>query len=509
PTAGGVFNFTVKATNGAGNVTKALSINIASLPPTTTTPPTITTTTLPGGTVGTSYSQTLAATGDPTITWSVASGALPGGLSLSPTGVISGTPTAGGVFNFTVKAANGAGNDTKDLSINVTGQASIGAGVAITPVTASVQKGTTQTFSAIVWELPQTVTWSVSDNNSSGTTIDSNGVLTVAANETATTLTVTATSTLVTSIHGTATVTVTPAAPAPIGGGGGGGGGAINYTVSFNTNGGGTINSQKIASGAKVSQPADPVKDGYTFAGWYTDQKLTTKFDFTKTITGNITLYANWTSNSTKKETTPQLAPPTTTTTTPAPTLQPPTGSQNPFRDVQATDWFYGDVQYALSNNLFQGTSATAFAPNGPMTRAMFVTVLWRAAGSPSIGGNNQFKDVQANAYYATAVSWAAQNKIVLGISNSSFAPNRQVTREQMAAILYRYAQFTGSALSGTVADKQFADLNKISDYAKKPVNALVARGIVSGKPGNLFDPQGTATRAEVASMLHRYMVSA
>jgi hypothetical protein len=139
PTAASTFNFTVKATNGAGNDTKALSIVVAAAP----VAPTITTASLPGGTVGTAYSQTLAATGDPTIAWTIDSGVLPGGLTLSSAGVISGTPTAAGTFNFTVKAANGAGNATKALSIVVTTGG--GSPVAPTITTTTLPGGTTGT----------------------------------------------------------------------------------------------------------------------------------------------------------------------------------------------------------------------------------------------------------------------------------------------------------------------------------------------------------------------------
>ncbi|MCL2335793.1 MAG: S-layer homology domain-containing protein, partial [Firmicutes bacterium] len=284
-------------------------------------------------------------------------------------------------------------------------------------------------------------------------------------------------------------------------------------TVSFNSYGGSKVNSQTVTYGAKATKPADPTKEGYTFAGWYTDAGLTVSFDFSKGITGNTTLYAKWIKNTTTEPNqTPSTGPGNTNQQPTAPPGTQPSGPSgqwhNPFSDVKSTDWFYGDVQYALLNNLFKGASATSFAPNGPMTRGMFVTVLWRASGSPTASGASQFKDVPANAYYSEAVRWAARNNIVLGISNTLFAPDRQVTREQMAAILYRYEQFSGGALPNTVTTKQFADANKVSNFATKPVNALTAQGIIGGKPGNLFDPQGTATRAEVSALMHRFMAA-
>ena len=280
---------------------------------------------------------------------------------------------------------------------------------------------------------------------------------------------------------------------------GGGGGGSSKYKVTFVTNGGSTISSQSVAYKAKVTKPADPTKDGFTFAGWYSDKELTVAFDFTKGITGNTTIYAKWTAGAP----TP-FVPTPTPNPTPTPG-QPSSGWQNPFNDVKSTDWFYSDVEYVVANGIFNGTGATTFSPNSSMTRGMFVTVLWRAAGSPAAGGGKHFTDVQPDAYYAQAVRWAAANDIVKGVSSTKFAPNGLVTREQMAALLYRYEQFSGQIPSAAGAAKNFADQGKISGYAKDSVNALVKQGILSGKPNNLFDPQGTAMRAEVAAMLHRF----
>jgi len=395
---------------------------------------------------------------------------------------------------------------------------SIVTNIVITSGNVSVQKGATQRFTAEVTgrNIPAGgVDWSVSGNNSSGTTIIRDGTylaviipdgtdvcygkLTVATDETATTLTVTATAIADRTKSATVTVTVTPATN----GGGGGGGGSSNYTVTFATNGGSTVSSQRVSSNGKVTKPADPTKDGFTFSGWYSDKELTQTYDFSKAITGNTTIYAKWTQNAAVPKPMTEPAPIPTPTLTPG---QSPTAWQNPFNDVKSTDWFYGDVEYAVAHGLFNGTSATTFSPSGSVTRAMFVTALWRLAGSPAASAGNQFTDVDQGAYYAEAVKWAAANSIVKGISNNQFAPNKAVTREQMAAILYRYEQFNGQTPSGAGATKTFADRSKISDYAKDPVTTLVRQGILSGKPNNLFDPQGTAMRAEVAAMLHRYM---
>ena len=136
----------------------------------------------------------------------------------------------------------------------------------------------------------------------------------------------------------------------------------------------------------------------------------------------------------------------------------------------------------------------------------MFVTVLWRMDGSPAAGGNNAFADVQNEAYYVEAVQWAAQNGIVMGIGGAQFSPDAEVTREQMATFLYRYEQYSGKIPPETAASQTFTDGGMISEYALNAVNTLVAQGIINGKPGNLFDPQGQATRAEVAALLQRFL---
>ncbi|MCL2336517.1 MAG: S-layer homology domain-containing protein [Firmicutes bacterium] len=440
---------------------------------------------------------------DQTVTWSV-SGSTNSGTTINSSGVL--TVAA----NETAATLTVTATSTVDPSKFGTATVAVPAilpapgpvtvtGVTVSPNTnVSVVKGGTQRFTATVTGTngpDQTVTWSVSGSTNSGTTISS-GVLTVAANETAATLTVTATSTVDPSKFGTVTVTVTAGGNTGGGSSSGGGGGTAYYTVKFETNGGSKITNQSVANGSKLSPPADPTKDGYTFAGWYSNKDLTTPYDFSKKVTGSITLYAKWT-ESTQPKPTPQP--------TPTPT-QPSAGWQNPFSDIKSTDWFYGDVGYVFGKGVFNGTTATTFSPGASVTRGMFVTVLWRQAGSPSGNGGGQFTDVEQGAYYAEAVKWAAANGIVKGISNTKFAPNGLVTREQMAAILYRYEQFSGQTPSGAGATKTFADQSKISDYAKTPVNALVKQGILSGKPNNLFDPRGTATRAEVAAVLHRFM---
>ena len=273
------------------------------------------------------------------------------------------------------------------------------------------------------------------------------------------------------------------------GGGGGGGGGTSSYTVSFETNGGNVIAKATVKRNEKVSKPIDPTKDGVVFAGWYADKELTQEYDFDKAVMSNITIYAKWT----EKET--ELTPPT------------PASSewQNPFTDVKSSDWFYDDVEYVVTNGLFNGTSATAFTPNDTMTRAMLVTVLWRLMGSPAVNGAS-FSDVPSGQWYSDAVAWAEQNDIASGIGEDLFAPDAEITREQMATILYRYEHFSGKIPPDIAEAKSFADETDTSEWATTAVAALVSQGIINGNPGNLFAPNGTATRAEVAAVLHRFL---
>jgi hypothetical protein len=182
---------------------------------------------------------------------------------------------------------------------------------------------------------------------------------------------------------------------------------------------------------------------------------------------------------------------------------------QNPFTDIKPGDWFYEDVAFVVANGLFFGTGETTFSPNMPMTRAMLVTVLHRLAGSPAVRVNEAFSDVTEDKWYHEAVNWAAESGIVRGVGNNLFAPDSNVTREQMAAILLNYAKHTGVAPQDAWAVRlDFADAGKISDWATEGAMYCYMNGIINGKPGKLFDPQGEATRAEVAAMLHRFIIA-
>ena len=183
---------------------------------------------------------------------------------------------------------------------------------------------------------------------------------------------------------------------------------------------------------------------------------------------------------------------------------------ESPFDDVAETAWYFDAVMYAYENGLMTGTSVNPplFSPGATLTRGMVVTVLYRMEGSPdSDDYSNPFSDVRDNQWYADAVKWAAENEIVEGIGGGLFAPGANITREQMAAILLRYANYAGSGPEGVWAVKlDFADVGKISDWTVEGAMFCYMKGIITGKPGNLFDPKAGATRAEFATVLQRFI---
>ena len=181
------------------------------------------------------------------------------------------------------------------------------------------------------------------------------------------------------------------------------------------------------------------------------------------------------------------------------------------FDDVPQNIWFASGVQFAAEQGLFTGVSANEFAPYIPMTRAMLVTVLWRYAGSPA-GWENPFTDVLNGSWFTQAVAWAAENGIVNGVGNNKFEPDSNITREQMAAILFRYAAKSGFDTSARGNLDQYPDRGDVSGYAVEPLSWAVAEGLIKGTDngnGILLDPQGNATRAQVATIIMRFIRTA
>ena len=272
--------------------------------------------------------------------------------------------------------------------------------------------------------------------------------------------------------------------------GSGGGGGSRKpsvtyYTLHFETNGGSAITDMREANNTRISLTKYvPTRHGYTFIGWYSDHNLTNQVSEVS-LTKNMTVYAGW-----RADENPDIV-------------------VNPFTDVSEKDWFYNDAMFVYKNGLMLGTSKTLFSPHGTVTRGMMATILWRMEGSLAPKGENSFTDVEAGMWYTDAITWTAENGIFAGYSKDKFGPDDPITREQLTAIFYRYVDYKGYKLTVTGNLDKFEDADKITDYAKTVMQWAVGNGLIKGKSENLLDPQGTATRAEIAAMLHRFVEKA
>ncbi|MCI7472864.1 MAG: S-layer homology domain-containing protein [Clostridiales bacterium] len=177
-----------------------------------------------------------------------------------------------------------------------------------------------------------------------------------------------------------------------------------------------------------------------------------------------------------------------------------------PFTDVKTGDWFFEAAKYVYDNKLMDGTTTTTFAPLMTTNRAMVVTILWRLAGSPEPEAAPAFSDVAAGSWYTDAVAWASEKGIVTGYSDSVFAPDDTMTREQLATVLYRYVQYTGGGFQGAWAfPLDYADADQVSAWAYEAMCWCTMKGIINGVGGNTLNPQGSATRAEVAQILMNF----
>lgn len=181
-------------------------------------------------------------------------------------------------------------------------------------------------------------------------------------------------------------------------------------------------------------------------------------------------------------------------------------GSGLPFADVPSGSWYYDDVAYVYDTGLMTGLTATAFGPNLSTTRGMIVTILWRMENEPAAKHGCPFADVRRGSYYEQAIAWASENGIVTGFDASTFAPDRTITREQLAAILFRFAAYRGmDAVTLRENLSSFQDQAAISAYAVSALNWAVGEGLMQGT-GDKLEPTGSATRAQVAAMLRRFM---
>ena len=499
--------------------------------------PAITTTTLPGGTVGTPYHHQLQATGGGFILWELFSGELPDGLTLKQTtGEISGTPTAEQTAQFTVRALNSVGNDKKELSITITNapaaehtvtvitdgngtaSASSTSATAGTEITLTATPNTGYHFKE--WKVmsggvtikddkflmpndnvevkaifekdapPAPTEFIVTFDGNGGT--PSVGSMTTTNQKLSslpsasrskhsfdgwyteksggtkiTTDTVFSANTTVYA-HWTYTGGYNP---------------PVTYcTLRFETGGGRDITSVRRTYNACIDLTKYvPTWRGYTFIGWYSDRSLTNKVSEVY-LTRDLTVYAGWRVD------------------------ENPSTGENPFTDVSEKDWFFDDVLFVYDYGLMVGTGKTLFSPHETVTRGMMATILWRMEGSPIPKGKNRFTDVEAGKRYADAITWTAENGIFADYDKDRFKPDDPITREQLAAIFYRYADYKGYDLTVKGNLDKFKGADKITDYAKTAMQWAVGSDLVKGKSGALLDPQDKATRAEIATMLHHFI---
>ena len=247
-------------------------------------------------------------------------------------------------------------------------------------------------------------------------------------------------------------------------------------TLTLETNGGNPIAPIHAARGTTLDLSAlQPEKSGFRFTGWYLDKALTLPVTSLR-LDGDQTVYAGWVS------------------------------LELPFRDVRPEDWFYADVRYVYEAGLMNGTAEGLFSPDLFTSRAMIVTVLWRLSGSPVVNYYMPFADVDQAAWYAEAVRWAASCGIVTGYDNGNFGPNDPVTREQLAAILYRCAAYRqeDTSIGADTNILSFTDAVSVSEYAVPALQWACGAGILQGADGALL-PTHPATRAQTAAILHRF----
>ena len=335
----------------------------------------------------------------------------------------------------------------------------------------------------------------------------------------------------------------------------------VGYEAIFK-NGDTVVDTKVSDDNGKVDMPAAPSRAGYSFRGWYGNGRLYAAGDVVP-ITKDTTFVAQWSDNTpyytiTVKDaengtvtcyaksaakgadvtltvkadvgyqldkltvtdasgktvavekvnnTTYTFVMPGSKVTVEAvfaPTTVEP--SDLPFTDVSTSDWFYGAVKFVYENGLMDGVGNNLFAPNATLNRAMAVTILYRLEGSPAVTTDAGFNDVAAGTWYTDAVNWAAANNIVNGVEGNNFDPTGSLTREQMATILYRYAQYKGADVSASGDLSGFVDSANVSSWATDAVKWAVGSGLINGVEGNALAPQGTSTRAQAATVLMRFV---
>ena len=261
------------------------------------------------------------------------------------------------------------------------------------------------------------------------------------------------------------------------------------WSVTLVTDGG-TINSGNVTAyieGVGAVLPTDVTRRNYIFLGWFTADNVRVT-EISAADSGDKIFYAHWMAAGA------------------IPGIIDAIGDSMRFDDVSKGDWFYKDVEYVYNEGIMDGVSKREFAPNETLTRAMIVKILYRIEGEPAGYRSSDFNDVESGRWYTGAVAWAAEKEIVKGYGNGKFGPNDSVTREQLAAILYRYTRYKGwstAAASGNLDG--FKDAASVSSYAVDAMNWAVDEGLLKGA-NNKLSPKSNATRAQVAAIIHRYL---
>lgn len=270
------------------------------------------------------------------------------------------------------------------------------------------------------------------------------------------------------------------------GGGSGGSSGGGNktvdesYDVKFVTNGGSAIGNLKLKKGDKLSGIGTPVREGFTFAGWFKDAAFTKPADMNGAISESLTLYAKWVENA------------------PVVPDNPPENAGE-FADIEKNAWYYADVDWAYKNGLMVGINNLLFSPDAPITQSMVVTVLARLSNEDL--SMYESGSTSEEAWYTKFELWAKSVGLLEGIE---FKPNMALSREDMAVILVRYIKYSGINYAVTDEYIEFADENFISEHAKDALQILFKLGIFKGKGNQVIDPASSTTRAELTALLHR-----
>ena len=261
------------------------------------------------------------------------------------------------------------------------------------------------------------------------------------------------------------------------------------WSVTLVTDGG-TINSGNVTAyieGVGAVLPTDVTRRNYIFLGWFTANNIRVT-EISAADSGDKIFYAHWMAAGA------------------IPGIIDAIGDSMRFDDVSKGDWFYKDVEYVYNEGIMDGVSKREFAPNETLTRAMIVKILYRIEGEPAGHRSSDFNDVESGRWYTGAVAWAAEKEIVKGYGNGKFGPNDPVTREQLAAILYRYTQYKGwSTMTASGNLDGFKDAASVSSYAVDAMNWAVDEGLLKGA-NNKLSPKSNATRAQVAAIIHRYL---